>query len=302
MDLENARLFGTLHYNDTYDERNPKPGLLLFGFGQQPRSWVGDLGARIADRIAGLGFLVFRFDMPGLGDSPGDLPIHLEILWREIQLGAHEPYLHALSIRLQKEYPVNGLVIGGFCGGAVTATYAVNSNSIDLKGFVLIEPEFSLAKIETDQKKNVISQDLTIRSYLSRRRKFARKIFSVTSWKNLLTGKADVKFWLNYFKNVWDRLLRKLFGKKALPPEANTRLYEAWKRARKRSVPTLILSMDSTIRNTYYKEYGLSPGQDQPASNLSWIEIPNTTHAMLAGGAKEAVCVHITKWFTEHYS
>jgi pimeloyl-ACP methyl ester carboxylesterase len=115
-------------------------------FGQQPRSWVGDLGSSIADRLDARGYPTFRFDMPGLGDSPGEIPVYLEELWRDILLGAHEGSLHALCEDLVSRFSLKGLVVGGFCGGAVTALYAVNMRSPLILGLVLLEPEIALVR------------------------------------------------------------------------------------------------------------------------------------------------------------
>jgi hypothetical protein len=91
LSIAAGHLFGTYHEQPASGYRpEVRPGLVLLSFGQQPRSWVGDLGVAIADRVALAGYPAFRFDMPGLGDSPGDLPVHLEVLWRDIQTGSHQ--------------------------------------------------------------------------------------------------------------------------------------------------------------------------------------------------------------------
>ncbi len=302
VSVADARLFGTLH-ESTGNKPVPRsrPGLLLLSFGQQPRSWVGDLGAVIADRIADLGYLVFRFDMPGLGDSPGELPVHLEVLYREIQLGSHETYIHSLCLKLQEDYPFNGLVIGGFCGGAVTALYSVLFKDINLKGLFLLEPEIGLTQIDTPSSKSKKEKELSVRSYLTRRRLLIHRLLSAQSWKNLLSGNIDFKFWNSIIIITIKRIIRRLLRRVDLPAETNYKLLDAWKKARTRSIPTLVLSMGAAIRRTYYRSYGLSSGCDNPGEKFTWIEIPKTTHALLAGGAKEAVCNHVTQWFLKYF-
>ena len=75
--LEDACLIGTMHVPGA--ERaaapaKPRVGLLLANFAQAPRAGVGDLSAWLGDSVAAQGIPVFRFDLPGLGDSLGDTP------------------------------------------------------------------------------------------------------------------------------------------------------------------------------------------------------------------------------------
>jgi pimeloyl-ACP methyl ester carboxylesterase len=273
--------------------------MLLLSFGQQPRSWIGDLGAAIADRVAAAGFLAFRFDMPGLGDSPGDLPLYLEVLWREIQLGGHTPYLLALCRKLQKEYSLSGLVVGGFCGGAVTALYCVNSNDVKVKGLLLLEPEIALQSVGSGEDDSPAGARLDVEHYLERKDLFFRRLLSARSWGKLLTLKFDYGFWREFIAQSLRTSVRRARRGRAYPPETNHRLLDAWDRARRRSIPTFVISVGSANRRTYYKSYGFDPGGDRPGTRLSWIEIPHTTHAMLAGGAKAAICDYIEKWFVD---
>ena len=54
-------------------------------------------------------------------------------------------------------------------------------------------------------------------------------------------------------------------------------------------------------KRIYYKSYGQIPGANQQESNLTWVEFPNTSHALLSGGAKEGVCEEIEKWFKDYF-
>ena len=295
-------LVGTIHRSgDTHRKGRNAIGVLLLSFGQQPRSWVGDLGSAVADSIAAQGFTVFRFDMPGLGDSPGDLPVHLEVLWREIQLGAHEQPLHALCEYLERKYALKGLVVGGFCGGAVTALYATNSKSFRLLGLVLLEPEISLADAETGESDVKSDGTLTLGSYLERKEILFQRLRSPSSWKKLLRGKIDFDFWNKLFSHSGRLILRRVRGEPSLPPETNRRTLDAWHIARRRRIPTIVLSVGSPTRSKYYQAYGLKPGVEDRATKLQWLEVPNTTHAMLAGGAKHAVCKHVAEWMNANF-
>ncbi|MBU1424386.1 MAG: alpha/beta fold hydrolase [Gammaproteobacteria bacterium] len=308
LDIAGHRLFGTLH------DRAPLPpqsgttseriGVLLMSFGQQPRSWVGDLGSSIADRLEEQGYPTFRFDMPGLGDSPGDIPVHLEELWRDILSGAHEVALHALCEDLVRRFSLKGLVVGGFCGGAVTALYAINSRSPQILGLVLLEPEIALVRTSSPSTA-ATPAPLTVDSTLEVLDILKTRICSLESWRRLLKGNSDLKFWGKLWYGLLDFTMRKLSNigrrKKLLPPETNHRMLNAWLLARRLRIPTLVVSVGTPNRSKYYQAYGLQPGVADLKSALQWIEIPNTTHAMLTGGAKEAVGKYTEAWISENF-
>jgi pimeloyl-ACP methyl ester carboxylesterase len=302
LSVADTQLFGTLHEQVAVGCNSPcRVGVLLVSFGQQPRSWVGDLGAALAERIAGAGYTTFRFDMPGLGDSPGKLPVHLESLWREIQLGSHVPYLYELCEKLQRDYDLTGLIVGGFCGGAATALYAANAGNFRLSGLLLFEPEIALTDADADSSRGGAGQ-LRVDDYLNRRKDFRTRIFSGSAWRHVLTEGADFKYWYRFLAHSGLRLVHRMTRKRKLPAETNHRVLDAWHVARQHRIPTLVLSVGSEQRTQYYKAYGLDAGSSNPRSQLDWIEVPNTTHAMLTGGAKEVVCSQVVTWLGRSFS
>jgi len=305
LDIAGHRLFGTLHDHDSVPSnqnvRTPqRVGILMLSFGQQPRSLVGDLGSSIADRLYARGYPAFRFDMPGFGDSPGDIPVYFEEVAREIQLGAHERPLFALCDELVKLYSLKGLVVCGFCGGSITALYAINSRSPKLLGLILLEPELALTRTDS-QTATETSVPLTVDSFQERVDLLWQRLRSPGSWRQLLSGKADLGFWYE----LLDSAVRKLsiIGRrsKPLPHETNHRMLNAWQLARRLRIPTFVASVSTPNRIKYYHAYGLQPGVSDAKSALQWVEIPNTTHSMLTGGAKEAVGIYIENWVTETF-
>lgn len=304
LDIAGYRLFGTLHDHDLppssqIKQASLRTGVLLLSFGQQNRSWVGDLGSSIADRLDAKGYPTFRFDMPGLGDSPGDLPVYIEEFGREVQLGSHERPLLALCEELVRRYSLKGLVVCGNCGGAVTALYVVNARSPLVLGLVLIEPEMALVQAESSTTPSA-SPSLTVVAYYEGIHIFWRRLASFKSWWHLFTGKADFSYWFKLWSGLLEYSIRKLnsVGRhtKVLPKETNPRMISSWKLARRLKIPTLIVSVGSTYKRKYYHAYGLEPGIDDIKSKLQWVEIPNTTHSMLTGGGKEALSKNIERW------
>ncbi len=304
IDVEGYRLFGTMHDKVSSNELEvqksaSRTGVLILSFGQQNRSWVGDLASSIADRLEEKEYPVFRFDLPGLGDSPGELPVFLEDLGRDVQLGSHDRPLLALCNELVRKFSLQGLIICGNCGGAVAPLYLVNSRLPYLRGLVLVEPELALVPANSSAQ-NEPAKSMTVVAYYEGIQLLLRRIASLASWRKLMFGKADYRFWLRLWSDLINYRIRHLKYSAAmmheLPKEANHRMMQSWRLARRLQIPTLVMTVGAPIRSRYYRAYGLSPGVDDISSHLKWIEIQNTTHGMLTGGAKETVARRMEDW------
>jgi pimeloyl-ACP methyl ester carboxylesterase len=293
--VDGHRLFGTYH-QPAVALKERAVGILFLSFGQQPRSWVGDLGSYAADRLCDLGYPIFRFDMPGLGDSPGELPIHLEVLWRSIQEGAHKSIAQALIRELRTRFSLRGLIVAGFCGGAVTAVYAADQKNKDVLGLILLEPEIALTPITTAPRPE---QEIdSAATFWSRWQQLLERVRSPQAWMRLLSGKSDLSYWRGISRYLIRRIEERRRGQK-LPPETNRPLFEIWQRLHRQKLPRLVLSAGLPARKRYYRSYGMGTDSTDPKSDLTWIEIAGTTHAMLAGGAKESVPAYMEKWIQE---
>src|ERR1700735_785372 len=137
---------GGLHLRGTYHptpdpDGNSPIGVLFVSAGVAPRAAPGDSAVHWADSLAKLGFPAFRFDLPGLGDSDGDLSakeIDFDSLVNE---GAFGPVVSSVADQLADRFSLRGVVVIGHCAGAVTALYSAAANS-HIKGLILLDPYF----------------------------------------------------------------------------------------------------------------------------------------------------------------
>ena len=169
-------------------------------------------------------------------------------------------------------------------------------------GLVLLEPEMAL--VRTNSPTDTIgATTLTVEAYQESTELIIQRLTSFSSWRKFFNGKADFKFWSNFWFDLFEFGMHKIkqinAPNKTLPPETNTRMYSSWQLARRFRIPTLVITVGTANRSKYYRAYGLEPGRNNPKNNLEWVEIPNTTHALLTGGAKESLCASIEKWISK---
>jgi len=117
-------------------------GMMFFNALSTPRSLIGDSGVFWATSFAARGYPSFRFDLPGLGDSFGELPSDLVKFANE---GGYAAIAASKVEELVRSRGLSGVVIFAHCAGATTAIYAA-SGTKECKGLVLMDPYFNLPK------------------------------------------------------------------------------------------------------------------------------------------------------------
>jgi pimeloyl-ACP methyl ester carboxylesterase len=121
-------------------ETSSRVGIVFLNSLSVPRTATGDSAVYWADKFAECGYPSFRLDLPGLGDSEGDLPAEL---LDYINAGSLAAGGTVLVRELIQRFKLAGVVIVGHCAGAVSAIY-IASSLTDCRGLVLLDPYFHL--------------------------------------------------------------------------------------------------------------------------------------------------------------
>jgi pimeloyl-ACP methyl ester carboxylesterase len=150
LDGEGVLLHGTYHKPrsvaaDGAPVSTKTLGVMFMNALSSPRSLVGDSGGYWATCFADRGYPSFRFDLPGLGDSYGEIPNDLLRFTNE---GGYASVASSKTGELVRRHRLSGVVMFGHCAGATTAIYAA-ANCTDCKGLVLMDPYFNLPKALT---------------------------------------------------------------------------------------------------------------------------------------------------------
>ena len=122
-------------------------GVVLLHPGFLPRSAQGDTAVALSDALARLGIMTARIDMPGLGDSEGDLPVDSFTFIDMVQEGGYAAAADECVEQIKNELGLQRIVIGGHCGGAITGFYSLALQQDPwVAGLFALDPIFHLVR------------------------------------------------------------------------------------------------------------------------------------------------------------
>jgi pimeloyl-ACP methyl ester carboxylesterase len=104
-------------------------GVIILQQGFSPRSWQGDLAVALGDALAQAGIVTVRMDLPGFGDSEGDLPEDFLSLIDIIQEGGFAEVACECIDQLKSRLKLQQVILGGHCGGAITDFFVTTLRS-----------------------------------------------------------------------------------------------------------------------------------------------------------------------------
>lgn len=276
-------LMGTWHRPEGAPAR--RLGFLFLNPGPAPRSGNSDLSARLGDHLAGLGFHGFRFDLPGLGDSPGDVPPEAELFWREVQRGRNVAPTVDLARQLRNRFNLSGLVAGGMCAGAVTSVYAADQAPDAVTGLILLEPNFRSTS-------GVLVQSGPDASILERLRGRIDRGWMSGSLMAALAGSGPAARRIERLLPALVRFITFLAGPSR---DLNRPLSLAWRRTLAARMPTLLLMAKGLAEDPYCRCLLADiPSADRKA--VTSHRIPATNHIMTRGDARSIVLELVGQW------
>lgn len=275
--LDGQWLRGTCHE----PPKSGRVGLLFGNSGWLPRSGRGDLYAHLADALAREGYWAFRFDMPGLGDSDGDVPADPAELFNMFQMGGHGPFTCWLAEELKKRYGLEKVILGGHCGSAASSVYAaLLDNGGAVAGLMLMEIGFFA--VPREALKN------PARNIFDRTRFAARRLVLNAPGRNVL--RAIYRRGLR----ATERLLRM-----ELPVNSNTNLIDAWRRVMGKGLPMLLIMAHHPSAKPVFDFMSYLKVDQQPG--ITSVTIEGTTHSLLEGHGPEVVRTSCGAWLRKHF-
>lgn len=198
-------LYGSLHLPDT--PRPELPVVVLLSPGVKMRVGPGRLYVPLTELLTSQGFRVLRFDFFGLGDSEGELDeTLLADVYNNIEVGRYvDDTLDAINW-LSREHGARRFVLGGLCGGAITAILAAERDP-RVDALLSIGMTVTLASNAARP-----GQYLTRAQLDDRRRRYLAKLFKPEAWLRFLTFRSE-------YDVIW-RAMKRAFVKDRPTPAA----------------------------------------------------------------------------------
>lgn len=288
-EVAGERLVGTHHAPQSPGGPAPPHAALVLNFGQMPRAGAGDLAVRLADGLAQRGIAVWRYDLPGLGDSTGDLPPRQEALFAELQRGAHAPAVRALVDAIRAESACRTFTLIGMCATAWTvmaSAEADRNGAIDR--IVLLDPE--LVTVAEDERAN--DRGASRGEVGQQVRRTAKRAGSAAAWLRFAARVASLDR-AGGLASFSRRLLRRRDG---LPPGTHRPLVELLARLRGRNLPIFVVTARGTWREWYVLavlERLRAGGRNDAIMHLS---LAHTNHAFTAGCVQPRIIAELGTW------
>ncbi len=288
-------LVGTYHHENPASLR--RIGVLLLNAGYVPRDGHAGLGVKICDALAAQGFPSFRFDLPTLGDSSGEPPVQANELFDMVYRGDFAEPTLAILRELAKRHDLEGFILGGLCGAAVTAIYTADRDPKSVVGLILLEPE--LYRVTDNATLEPKTETTAATTPLERARGLAHesagRLLSYWGWMRALTLENRFGRFIP-LPRQW--ILDLVLSRDELPKVTNMPLVGAFRRVVDQRIPMLVITAQGKLRELFFDRITgvvLAGAETQP---MKHVRLPGTNHIFTSGGAIAAVTKEILSWAT----
>jgi pimeloyl-ACP methyl ester carboxylesterase len=283
FELAGERLVGTRHVPSTPGARM---GVLLLNAGFAPRDGHGGLSAHAADALAARGIPAYRFDLPRIGDSPGPLPARILDFFDLVASGGFADVTTALVRELCLRERLDRLVLGGLCGGAITAIYVGAREPTRVCGLLLLEPEMYVIEPKT----GVTPGN---RQRARRIGPMQRRLFNYWGWMRLLANEGPRSRWVPFPRRT---ILAFLRGWTDLPAATNMPLLEAWRELVRDGRPSLVITAAGKMHEIFFDRINAVAFRGIDTRSVRHVRLKHTNHIFTMGGAIEAVLSQVLPW------
>lgn len=173
-----ARLVGVVTLPPHPRAAATRPGIILINAGLIHRVGPNRVYVRLARSLAAQGYVVLRFDLSGIGDSPARLDGLPFSQSAQTEVGDAAAFL-------SEQYGVSDFLLAGICTGAVVA-YRAALDVPGVRGTMLINAQGLIPTLDTDARAYIRTRS-DAHYYMS------SALFSAGSWLRLFSGRVDYR-------------------------------------------------------------------------------------------------------------
>ncbi|KPK56667.1 MAG: hypothetical protein AMJ84_00740 [Acidithiobacillales bacterium SM23_46] len=252
---------------------------------------------KLARRFASAGFAVLRVDPLGLGESDGVLgPAPARVLWRAVEDGAFIDDVLLACQALQARFPGARLVVGGLCGGAITAQLAAAAPPHAIQGVISIATAVTLSAREGEQRPPV--SDALARHHM---KGYLRKLVSKDAWLRIVRGKSD-------FRAIWGTIrsmvIRGIACRKPDGyPNENPRFMESFRALQAAGIEHLLIFGTGDNRWVEFQAAVLQPHLNGVLDGKHYrvVTVANANHEIHFSPWQDQTAQFIGEWLDRHF-
>jgi pimeloyl-ACP methyl ester carboxylesterase len=260
-----------------------RPGIVFLNAGNAHRVGPNRVYILLSRLFAARGFTCCRFDLSGIGDSPGRSD---GIPFREYALHETRQVLDDLSLRIGP----SRFVLIGLCAGADIA-FDTASEDQRVAGMILINGAF----VDGDSFAEVYHRA----ERRTQRRYYAKRLLSPRAWLRLLSARSA----------FWSILVGAARKRLAAKPAAASRRKSAtrgsrlkWAALAQRRVPTLLIFAEGSIfRDVFRMEVEKVLIDEYPAHSYRVVFQKAADHTFTLLSSQEALAGTITSWLDAEF-
>jgi pimeloyl-ACP methyl ester carboxylesterase len=264
-------------------------GLILLPCGLKNRIGPNRFYVELARRLAAAGYWVLRVDPLGLGESDGSIEAGtIHQIWRTIQNGRFVDDAILAGDTLRARCGLRHVVVGGICGGALTAQLATARRPDLFDGVVSLN---TAAKLDLDEDAPMPVGASEARHNLIA---YVRKAASLQAWARVFKGESD----LSAIRGTLGGIVRP----NAAAANENPEFMPSFRALEQRRVPHLLLFSANDGRWPEFQDV-THPDlrQARRGAGFEIHLVPDANHEFHLPEWKEHVTGHLLDWLQRRF-
>ncbi len=298
--VQGVRLRGTMHEAERrLDIGRECPGVIMLSSGIVPRSGQGDFAVSLGDALAGCGVDAVRIDLTGLGDSEGYLAQDTFEYTACVQEGGFAEVACGCVEALKQQLGWKKAIVGGHCGGAISAFYAVGLRGSALaEGLFALDPIFNITadanSTPSTTKSSGLAQIWNLRGEVLR-----REVRTMLLRTPLGTPLQRIARKAQLVRRDAKKASAAALTDGRLPNEANLKLLKSAEAALSTGMPVLFVSAEDSRKQREF-DY-VSWVVSHFSGRVTHARVVGTDHAFLGGGGKPRAINAVLAWLSDNF-
>jgi len=288
---DDLTLRGILTMPGGVTERGNGICMLLLPAGLKYRTGPHRFYVHLARKLAADGVTTLRMDTVGVGESDGDLPAApVQELRDSVEGGRFVRDALAGAAQLRRRFRVRRVVLGGICGGAVTAQLAAAERPDLVAGVLSVNTSVGVSAAPSGPTPTRLRRNM--RDHLA-------KLRSRAAWSRLLRGESDFSAIGATLSGLVSAPLSRIEALPAREARASQLFLDSFGYLERAGIPHLMLFGGNDNRWFEFQDLVLGPELDGRRDGGSYRirVIPDANHELHLPEWQASALEQIREWF-----